>query len=257
MKLSVISYSFRGLQDAGRIDVFGYLESVRYRYDLRAADLWNGTLASLDSDYVAQVREEMDARDLTLACLAVDGAHIWDSDADLREANHQEALAHLEAAEKLGARSVRIDVGGRASEFDDGQFEFVVKRFREYARRAYDGGYRIGPENHFGPALVPDSMRRIYEAVASPAYGIMLHIGHWVEGREDEGDTLAAPWTYHTHIDWRIATTCLEAKMDVLRKAGYAGYWGVEHHTGRDEYSEVAVQLAVVRNVLARWQLTG
>jgi sugar phosphate isomerase/epimerase len=254
MKVSIISYSFRGLQDAGCIDVFGYLESTRYRYGLGAADLWNGTLASLDADYIAKVREGMDARELALACLAVDGAHVWDEDPGLREANHENALAHLKAAEALGAQSVRIDVGGHSSDLGAEQFEFVVRRFREYARRAYDGGYRIGPENHFGPALVPDHMRRIHEAVASPSYGVMLHIGHWVEGQEDEGDRLVAPWAYHTHVDWRVTTTCLEAKMNVLQAAGYSGYWGVEHHTGRDEYSEVAVQVAMVQEVLTRWQ---
>jgi sugar phosphate isomerase/epimerase len=257
MRVSVISYSFRGLQAAGRLDVFGYLESIRYRYDLRAADLWNGTLASLDDDYLLQVREAMDSRDLELACLAVDGAHIWDPDPDEREANHRNAIAHIQAAERLGARSVRIDVGGTASEMTEEQFDLVVETYRQYAQRAYDGGYRIGPETHFGPSLVPSNMRRIYEAVNSPAYGIMLHLGHWVEGQEDVGDRMAAPWTFHTHVDWRITTTCLEEKMEVLRAAGYAGYWGVEHHTGRDEYSEVAIQIAMVRDVLTRWRAAG
>ena len=30
------------------MDVFGYLETVRYRYGLRTADLWNRTLASIE-----------------------------------------------------------------------------------------------------------------------------------------------------------------------------------------------------------------
>jgi sugar phosphate isomerase/epimerase len=253
VKISIISYSFRGLQDRGCLNLFGYLESVRYRYDLRAADIWNGTLASLDSDYIAEVRRELDGRDLTLACLAVDGAHIWDPDPEAREANHRNAITHLEAAERLGAQSVRIDVGGRSSDLGDEQFDCVVKRFREYAQRAHDGGYRIGPENHFGPALVPENMERIYRAVGSPAFGIMLHIGHWVDGAEEEGDRLVAPWAFHTHVDWRITTTCLQPKMEMLRATEYTGHWGIEHHTGANEYSEVAVQVAMVRDVLARW----
>jgi hypothetical protein len=42
----------------------------------------------------------------------------------------------------------------------------------------------------------------------------------------------------------------------VLREAGYQGYWGVEHHTGREEYSEVAVQVAQVQAVLEHWRTT-
>jgi sugar phosphate isomerase/epimerase len=253
MKISIISYSFRGLQATGQMNVFGYLETSRYRYDVRAADLWNGSLDNLKTEYITRVRHALEERELTLACLAVDGAHVWDPDPALRERNHQNALAHMDAAERLGAESVRIDVGGRSSEMSDEQFECVVRRFREYAQRAENNGYRLGPENHFGPALVPDNMRRIYEAVGVPAYGVMLHIGHWVDGREDEGDRLVAPWAFHTHIDWRITTTCLSEKMSMLRDAGYKGYWGIEHHTGENEYSEVDVQVAMVRDVLARW----
>jgi sugar phosphate isomerase/epimerase len=135
----------------------------------------------------------------------------------------------------------------------DEQLALVVERFRQYARRACDGGYRVGPENHFGPALVPDNIERICTAVDSPAFGVMLHVGHWVEGCEAVGDCLAAPWTFHTHIDWRITTTCLAEKMAMLRDAGYSGAWGVEHHTGANEYSEVAIQVATVRDVLSRW----
>ena len=39
MKLSIASYSFHGLLDEGKMDVFGYLETIRYRYGLDAADI--------------------------------------------------------------------------------------------------------------------------------------------------------------------------------------------------------------------------
>ena len=255
MKISIISYAFYGLHNAGKMDVFGYLESVKYRYGLDAADLWNGTLASTDPDYLKKVKDALDERELSLACLAVDGAHIWEPDPDARERNYQNALAHLRAAEILGAKTVRIDMGGRSSDMTEEQFDWVVRRYREYARRAHDNGYKVGPETHFGPSLVPENMKRVYEAVASPAYGILLHIGHWVDGKVEEGDRLVAPWTIHTHVAWNIVTTCLAAKMAMLRDAGYQGYWGVEHHTGQNEYTEVAVQVAMVRDVLDRWRL--
>jgi sugar phosphate isomerase/epimerase len=171
----------------------------------------------------------------------------------VRERNRRVALAHLDVAEKLGARSVRIDVGGRTPEMSSEQFDTVVGGFTDYARRAHDGGYLVGPENHFGPALVPGNMARIYDEVASPAYGVLLHIGHWAEGSEETGDRLVAPWAFHTHVDWRITTTGLAEKMKMLRDAGYRGHMGVEHHTGHNEYSEVAIQVAMVRDVLSRW----
>jgi hypothetical protein len=40
--------------------------------------------------------------------------------------------------------------------------------------------------------------------------------------------------------------------MQILLNAGYTGCWGVEHHTGQNEYAEVAVQLAAVKRAMVR-----
>jgi len=63
---------------------------------------------------------------------------------------------------------------------------------------------------------------------------------------------MAAPWTMHTHVDARITATCLEEKMRILLDAGYTGYWGVEHHSAKNEYAEVEWQVAEVRRMLTR-----
>jgi len=139
---------------------------------------------------------------------------------------------------------------GRDSEMSAEQFDVLVHRYSEFARRAADNGYRIGPETHFGPSLVVENMKRVLEAVDNPAYGILLHIGHWVPGQEEEGDRWCAPHAMHTHVDANITQTCLTEKMKLLIDRGYQGYWGVEHHSAQDEHAKVAVQLATVRQAL-------
>ncbi len=42
--------------------------------------------------------------------------------------------------------------------------------------------------------------------------------------------------------------------MANLRSAGFKGYYSVEHHSAKDEYAEVAIQVARVRDVLQRWR---
>jgi len=251
MKTSIASYAFYGLLREGKIDLFGYLESCKYRYGLRTADIWNGMLVSTEEGYLNKVKDALDERELTLVNLCVDGAHIWEDDADVREQNYQNALAHLRAAEILGARTIRIDAGVRAETFTDEQFDWIVKRFKEYAQRAHEGGYMVGPENHWGAEMVPANMKRICEAVDSPAFGVLLHF------KRIEGDAVMAPWAMHAHIAWNITEGCLGESMAMLRDAGYEGYWGVEHHTGENEYTEVAIQLAKVQDVLDRWRLEG
>jgi sugar phosphate isomerase/epimerase len=253
MKISIASYSFHGLTAEGRMDVFGYLESVRHRYGLAAADLWNGTLGwRTDEDFLRKVREGLDERGLVVASYCADRAAIWDADPAARERNYAVALANLRAAEILGARTVRIDMGGREPTMSAEQFDLVVRRYREWAARAGDGGYRIGPETHFGPSLVPENMAAVHKAVDHPAYGVLLHIGHWTPGREDEGDRLVAPWTMHVHVDFNMVGGRLEEKMRMLVGAGYDGYWGVEHQSGVDEYAKVAAEIVDVRRTLER-----
>ncbi len=247
MNISIASYAFHGLLERGMIDVFGYLESCRYRYHLHTADIWNGMLPTTDDDFLLKVKEALTQRELSLENLCVDGAHTWDDDPAVREQNHRNALAHLHAAEVLGAKTVRIDAGGQGETFTPEQFDLVVKRFREYAQRGYDHGYKVGPENHWGPEVVPENMVRICEAVNHPGFGILLHF------RGNPGDALMAPWAMHTHISWNITTDCLEESLTMLRDKGYQGCWGVEHHSGEHEYVRTAIQLERVRAVLQSW----
>jgi len=255
MNISIASYAFHGLVGEGKMDVFGYLESCKFRYAVTQADIWNGMLPTTDEAFIRKVREAMDEKEMELANLCVDGAHLWDADPDTREQLYQNALAHLRAGVILGAKTVRIDVGVREAAFTDESFDYVVKRYREYADFAADHGFLVGPETHWGASLYVDNQIKLHDAVSHPAYGLLLHLGHWEAGDGAANDAAVAPWAMHTHVDARITACCLEERMSILQRAGYTGCWGIEHHSGTNEYAEVAWHLAEVRRVLARQRL--
>ncbi|MCX6381881.1 MAG: sugar phosphate isomerase/epimerase [Armatimonadetes bacterium] len=252
MKISIASYSFHGLLAEGKIDAFGYLESCKYRYGLDSADFWNGIIGSTDSDYIRKVRQAVEERELTVANYHVDGCHLWEDDPEARERNYKVALQHLHIAHQLGAKTVRYDTGGKLEPISNEQFDYIVGKYQEYAEFAYNHGFKVGPENHWGLSLIADNMVNIAVAVDSPAYGILLHIGHWEDGDEAGGDRRLAPWTVHTHVDASVTRKCLEERMRILFEAGYEGYWGIEHHSTKNEYAEVAYQISEVRRVLQK-----
>ncbi len=238
------------------MDVFGYLESCRYRYQLRAADIWNGFLETTEDEYLRKVRDALDERELELADLCVDQAYVWDDDPAMRERNYHNALANLNAARLLGAKFVRIDAGSRAQYWTDEQFDHIVARYKEYARMAHDHGFKIGAENHWGPEKRWSNLKKLIDAVDDSAFGISCHIGGW-EGTQEEKDAAdreAAPWVLHTHFPWNVTEGPLEEKMANLRDAGYRGYYSVEHHSLKNEYAEVALQVDRVRDVLHKWR---
>ena len=253
MKISIASYSFHGLSGEGKMNVFGYLETCKHRYGLDTADLWNGTVGSTDESFLRKVRQTLDENEMTLVNYHADGPCVWEDDPAAREKNYKLALEHLRAAEILGAKTVRIDTGSKkVVPMNQEQCDYVVKRYREYAKRGADAGFRVGPETHWGFSLLIDNMEKIAKGVDSPAYGVLLHIGHWEQIDPEEADRRIARWACHTHVDAKITRTCLEPRLKMLLDAGYQGYWVVEHHSAKNEYFEVACQLAEVRRVVNR-----
>ncbi|MCW5943497.1 MAG: TIM barrel protein [Fimbriimonadaceae bacterium] len=252
--ISIASFSFHGALAAGTIDLFGYLEACRYRYHLNTADIWNGLMDSTDDGYVAKVKEGLESRGLVLANYHADGCHVWDDDPKVRATNRDKCLRELEIATRLGAKTFRVDTGGTVAKATDEQMAELVARYGEYVKIGKDAGMRVGPESHWGLSLISDNMAALAEAVNSPFYGFLLHLHHWEDGDEPGGDRKMAKYAMHTHVDYRVTTECLEPAMKTLKDAGYAGCWGVEHHTGKHEYENVAFQLACVRRVLAGWR---
>jgi len=256
LKISVLSYSFRGLLKEGRMDLFGYLETCKYRYGLDAADIWNQFLVSTEPGYLKKVRQALDEREMELADLCTDGTHIWEDDPAVREKNYRNALAHLKAADLLGARFMRMDAGGRQDTWTSEQFDHIVKRYKEYAQFAYDHGFKVGAENHWGAERFWANLEKLYKTVDHRAFGLSCHLGGWGGSEADraEADRKVAPWVWHTHIAWNITEGPLEEKLANLWKAGYQGYYSVEYHAAKDEYAQVAIQLSKVRAVLERFR---
>jgi sugar phosphate isomerase/epimerase len=256
MNISIASFAFHGAVAEGTFDVFAYLEACRYRYHLNTADIWNGLLGTdvedqLDEGRLRKVRRAMDERDLVCVNYHADGCHPWEDDPEVRARHRELAYRHLRAAEILGARTVRIDTGGRDRHWTNEQFDFIAEAFREFARYAAGRGFRIGPETHWGATNYPDNMLKLHAAVASPAYGILLHMGKDTWTSPDDYDRALAPLAIHTHVDQRTCYERIDAALAILMEAGYRGALGVEHHSGKNELAEVEAQVGLVRRALS------
>jgi sugar phosphate isomerase/epimerase len=259
MKLSIGNFSFFNTFNEGKMNVFGYLETVKYRYRLEAADLWNGFyckradghLLPPDEEYIRRIREALDEKGLIVPNIAIDSAHIIDPNPSLREQLHRNALANIRAAEWLGAKTVRIDFcTSGVNELTEQDFNDIVTKYKEYCDHAAEHGYMIGPENHMGAALDPHLMKRIAEAVNHPNFGILLHFGRWNPGN-DNGDEIVAPWVVHTHVDAKsILADKAAPSIQALKKAGYDGYWAIEYNAKENQYAEMEWALASVNRLL-------
>ncbi len=248
---SIGSWSFHELFEAGKMNLFGYLESLKYRYHLRDADIWSEMILSVEDDYIQLLKHTLEEEDISLACLASDGTGIWHRDPEIREQHHQLALRYLDIATTLGAHMLRIDPGSTGAELTEEEFDFVVNRYREYAHIARERGFYVGPQTHQPAVQVPTNVKRLYDAISSDAFGIVLDVDRWLVD-ESVGDEMCAPYARHVHFDSSRTKSSneLEGKVAILQKAGYSGCWALEYRLGSSEYLGVAVDLAELKRAV-------
>ena len=272
LPVSCLSYSFHGLVAQGMMDIFHYFETCRYRYGLDAADLWNGMFTSTEDDFINKVHRALEERQLVVPNIAVDEGHLLGSGPENNAKLRATQDRYMQIGKKLGVGFLRFDAGphisGDRKEIDGWtgeEFDYLVKRYRELAQNAYDNGFVIGAENHWGPERCWVHMEKLIKAVDHPGFGICVHFGGWManspetrEADNDAADRAAARYVRHTHFPWDICESPkLPEKMALLRDAGYQGYYNAEHHSAQNEYNLTEVQIAKIRAVLTNWNNGG
>jgi len=275
MELSLCSYSFHRLLEAGNHDVFKYISDC-HTLECTQLDLWNGHLPSLldddarapssftqgytqlspaEMDFLAGIKAAADSAGLPFGCLAVDGAHIYESSPEARQAQQVKAYRWLNIAEQLGAQQIRIDSGG-PPEMPAEVLEIIVAGYNDLMPRARDKGIEIVIENHWGASRIPENVVRILEAV--PGLGLLFDTGNWPEEMRETGWTQCARYARATHLktyafdaEGNETTVDIPRAMHILQEAGYQGSWGIESVPREgDEFEAAKKSIALVRRVL-------
>jgi sugar phosphate isomerase/epimerase len=275
MELSICSYSFHRLLEAGQQDVFQYISDC-HSLGCTQLDLWNGHLPSLlddqarapasftpeyaqlsaaEMDYLARIKASADHAGLPFGCLAVDGAHIYEASPEARQANQIKADRWLNIAEQLGAEQIRIDSGG-PPEMPEDVFEVIVAGYNDLIPRAGEKGIEVLMENHWGASRIPENVMRILEAV--PGLGLLFDTGNWPSEMREMGWTLCARYARATHLKTfafdskgNETTVDIPRAMRILQEAGYQGSWGIESCPREgDEIEAAKKSVALVRRVL-------
>ncbi len=222
MELSICSYSFHRLLEAGQQDVFQYIN---------------------------------DCQALGCTCLAVDGAHIYEDSPQARQANQIKAHRWLNIAEQLSAQQIRIDSGG-PSEMPNEVLDIIVTGYKDLIPRAGEKGIEVVIENHWGASRVPENVVRILDGV--PGLGLLFDSGNWPEGMRETGWMICARYARATHLktyafdaEGNETTVDIPRVMHILQEAGYQGSWGIESVPRQgDEVEAAKKSIALVRRVL-------
>jgi sugar phosphate isomerase/epimerase len=272
---SIASWSFHGLLESGKQDMFKYITDCK-ELGCGLLDPWNGHLTPLIEEdkvlksgadasqatfsptgleYVAKVKAAADAAGMPFGCLAVDGAHMWEPTAEARHINQAAAYRWLDVARRLSAPQVRMDSGG-TPEMPDEMFDLIVEGFRDIVKRARDMGIEMVIENHWGASRVPENVLRMLKAV--DGLGLLFDSGNFVPERREDGWTMLTPYARAVHIKtFTFDENGNDPIVDVPRvvrmlvDAGYKGCWGIESvPRDGDEYGAARKTIALIRRVL-------
>jgi len=275
MELSLCSYSFHRLLEAGGHDVFQYISDC-HTLGCTQLDLWNGHLPSLlddqarspssftpeysqlsagEMEYLGRIISAADAAGLPFGCLAVDGAHIYEASPEARQANQIKADRWLNIAGQLSAQQIRIDSGG-TPEMPEEMLEVIVRGYNDLLPRAGEKGIEVLMENHWGASRIPENVVRILEAV--PGLGLLFDTGNWPDDMRETGWTRCARYARATHLktsafdaEGNETTVDIPRAMRLLQEAGYQGSWGIESVPRQgDEYEAAKKSIALVHRVL-------
>ena len=275
MELSICSYSFHRLLEAGQQDVFQYISDC-HALGCTQLDLWNGHLPSLlddearspssftpeyaqlspaEMDYIARIKAAADSAGLPFGCLAVDGAHIYEDSPEARQAQQIKAYRWLNIAGQLSAQQIRIDSGG-PPEMPDDVLDIIVTGYNDLIPRANEKGIEVVIENHWGASRIPENVVRILEAV--PGLGLLFDTGNWPEELRETGWTRCARYARATHLktyafdsEGNETTVDIPRAIRILQESGYQGSWGIESVPRQgDEYEAAKKSVALVRRVL-------
>jgi sugar phosphate isomerase/epimerase len=277
MKLSICSYSFHHLLEAGKQDMFRYITDCK-ELGCTQLDPWMAHLAPIqdtcgewrkvpyphkaasyltsdDIKYLAEVKKAAERAGLPFGCIAVDGGHMYEKDLAARNANRAIAYRWIDVCAVLGASQIRLDTGGTA-EMPAHEFAVIVEGFRDVVARASARGVEVVMENHWGASQLPDNAVRVLAEV--PGLGLLWDSYNWREDVRRIGREKTAKLARITHMKtFEFDGAGIEPNEDIphaieqLKKTGYNGTWGIEScPKDKDEYGAAKKTIALLRKLV-------
>ena len=269
MKLSVSSYSFQQYLNAGKL-TWEELPEAAHKIGFEAIEFINmpGETHEEHLEMAAKIKKAADALGMTINAYTI-GANLFQPTEEAAEAEIARLTLQLDVAAELGAKVMRHDVVSSLTREGAGRsFDMMLPTIAKNARRVADEGQKRGiitcSENHGRIAQDSDRVERLFNAVNHPNYGLLVDIGNFACVDEDNAIAVSrvAPYAVHVHAkDFHIydyergpiagasrtrgqrsiigcavgdGDVPVRRCIDILRAAGYNGYFSVEYEGKTD-----------------------
>jgi sugar phosphate isomerase/epimerase len=256
MYLGCSSESFGPALHAGRLGLVDFVQIRGEELGLRAVELEDAHIGEPTPARLGEIRAAAERHGVEIVNIALMNDFGVADDAR-RRAEEARTSRWMTVSRDLGARFLRTFAGWPEGD-RAARWPAMVEAMRSVAAAAERAGVRLVMENHNhgGFLQTADDVLAIFEAVPSPALGLLLDTGNYVDGLASIRRT--ARLARHVHAkfrqvgpDGRDRLVDHAAVVEALRRAGYEGCLSVEYEGAEPPDTAVPRAVAHLRRVLA------
>jgi len=256
MRLACSSQSYVHDLNDGRLSLSDWFKLCAEDLGLAAVELEDHHIGDPTAARLSEIRSAADRFRLEIVNIALMN-NFGVADAAARRAEEQRTVRWMDASKTLRTRFLRTFAGW--PEGDRGaRWPDMLDALRHVASAAQTAGVRLVMENHNHSGFVrtADDAEAILDTVASPALGLLLDTGNFLDGLPAIERTVRRAWHVHAKFtqilsDGRDARVDYAAVIPLLRAAGYDGWVSIEYEGPEPSREAVPRALAYLRRLLA------
>ncbi|GCE46050.1 sugar phosphate isomerase/epimerase [Thermosporothrix hazakensis] len=220
-------------------------------HGIRTVEICHFHLPSLDSGYLAELRAELQRREVELFSVLIDSGDI--ANAATADRDLDWLTRWLDIAAELGARCARVAAGMVAS--DSETLARSAQNLLTLAGRAERSGLRLMTENWKELLSTPEAVHALFERLNGHV-GLCLDFGNW-HGETKYADLRSiAPYAESCHAKAYFSETGIDhddylACLELLQEAGFSGpYTLIYDDADPDEWGGLLQEMHLIQPYL-------
>lgn len=234
MYVSCSSQSHADEIDAGRLRLDEWFRLCAEDLGLKSVELEDKHIGEPTAARIAELTGAASRYGLQIVNIALMN-NFGLADDGRRRADEERTIAWMQVSRDLGSRFLRTFAGWPEGD-RAARWPAMIASLKTVCTHAESAGVPLVMENHNHGGFVrtADDVTAILEAVASPALGLLLDTGNYLDGRPSIDRTAALARHVHAKFirvgrDGRDARVDNAGAVDLLRAAGYRGAVAVEY----------------------------
>jgi sugar phosphate isomerase/epimerase len=255
VQLACSSQSYEDVLGAGRLTLAQWLPFVAGDLGLAGVELEDKHIGAPTEERLAELRSVCDRCGLTLVNIAFMN-NFGVAEETRRRVEETRTKEWMAAGRRLGTSFLRTFAGWPEGD-RAARWPGMIAALRSVCDAAERLGIRLVMENHNHGGFVQTAadVTAILHAVRSPALGLLLDTGNYLDGLGSIAPTAALAWHVHAKFtrvdaDGRDPSVDHDAVISLLRAAGYQGWVSVEYEGAEPSRTAVPRALAYLRQAI-------